>query len=109
MNLDGFGSAGFYNLAMLSLCCGIGGFASTYFLNKLGVKTCLTICAASNSIWIFSSIFAAEKQENPNPDSFTQSPAFIYTIGLLLSGINGLSFSILWVSTGKYVSDCANE
>lgn len=61
MNLDGFGPAGFYNLAFLSLFCGLGSFLSTYVVNKLGIKYCLALSALGNSIWIYSTIFAALK------------------------------------------------
>jgi hypothetical protein len=108
MNLDGFGAIGFYNLAFLSLSCALGSFYSTYVMNKIGIKLCLSISALANSIWIFSTIFAAEKQENPNSNSIIQSKTFVCSIGLILSCLNGACFSIFWVSNGTYLSSCAN-
>lgn len=63
MDIDGYGSIGFYNVAILSLFCGGGTFVSTHIMNKVGPKWCLCISAASNSIWILSTIFASQAYE----------------------------------------------
>jgi len=43
MNENGFGALGYYNLAVLSLFCIIGGFLSTTMIKRLGINITLVI------------------------------------------------------------------
>jgi MFS family permease len=58
----GFGSLGFYNLALISLTSGIFCPFSTYFIKKWGVNKCLVIASITNGLFITSSALAPLKK-----------------------------------------------
>jgi MFS family permease len=63
----------------------------------------------TTTIWVFSSIVAALKKDDPLSDKVYVQDWFVYTIVLVASALNGFGSAILWVAQGKYVSLCAHE
>jgi hypothetical protein len=65
MTTDGFGSLGYYSLAVIYFSIGVGCFFSTSIINKLGVTLSLFIGGMGATVWVFSAIVAALKNINP--------------------------------------------
>jgi hypothetical protein len=70
MLTDGLGNLGFYSLAALYGCCGLGSLVSTAIVKKLGIKINLFFGGIGTTFWVFSTIFAAIKSESDENDSF---------------------------------------
>lgn len=65
MELDGLGNLGFYSVATLYLFCGGSSFFATFILHKLQTRACLFIGGLGSTLWVFSAILAAIKNEEP--------------------------------------------
>lgn len=104
MDKDGYGSLGFYILAVLYFFSGIGSILSTALINKIGTKWCLIIGGIGNIQWILTTMLAAVKEDYPGfmSDTIIQTLIFISTM------INGLSVGILWSSANHYVAESAS-
>ncbi|CDW83659.1 major facilitator superfamily protein [Stylonychia lemnae] len=101
---------GFIQYALNYFCAAIGCLASSYILDKFGVKWCLTISAIIDTLWILAIIPSALISENPSiRDSFIASDFFIYTSQTLIQIMQGLFLGIKWVAGNKYISQCATE
>ena len=98
MNEDGFGKLGFYNLALISITCGIGCLTSTTLLMKLGWKACLIIGAVCNALWVFASVVVAMKKYDPNSESYFYSKEFVYPLLIIASILSGFCNAILWIA-----------
>ena len=98
-------------MACLYLVFAFGGFFSTALVNKLGVKLSLFIGGCCYFFRIFCFLFVAYYAEYPDKrDSiFFLSRSFIITMILLSACVNGFGSGILWVSQGRYVSQCATD
>ena len=108
MSEDGFGKLGFYSLAVVFLTSGICSFFATSFISKLGTRVSLGLGAIFNSLWVYSAILAAYKNDNPYTDSIITNDAFVTTVILILAVVSGLGNSLLWVASGYYTAECAN-
>ena len=58
------------------------------------------------SLWIASFILPTISNEN---SSYEFNKDFIEYVVIITAGINGAGAAILWVSQGKYISECAND
>jgi hypothetical protein len=58
MEEDGFGSLGFFILAVVYFFIGIGSIMSTAIMNKYGTKVALMLGGVGNTCWILSSLLA---------------------------------------------------
>lgn len=109
MNDDGFGKLGFYTMSTVYISCGLSCLFATSFIQRLGNKVSLAIASALNALWVFSSILAAIKYENPDYKSFIVTDAFVYPLLIFLSILSGVGNSLLWVAGGNYIAECATE
>lgn len=98
MSADGYGSLGFYNLALISISCGFGCLVSATILKKIGAKACLIIGALSNALWVFGSLIVAMKYENPESSSIIYTKEFVYPILILTSTLSGFTDAIMWIA-----------
>jgi endo-1,4-beta-mannosidase len=73
MEEDGFGKLGFYSLAVLYAFVGIGSMVSTAVMNKIGVKLSMVLGGMGSMLWVFSSIVAALKREEPDSSNLLYS------------------------------------
>mmetsp|Transcript_34919 Transcript_34919/g.33965 ORF Transcript_34919/g.33965 Transcript_34919/m.33965 type:complete len:111 (-) Transcript_34919:1151-1483(-) len=67
MEQDGYGDLGYFILAVLYFCMGMGSFFSTAVMNKLGTRACLIMGGVGNVVWICSGIMPAHQAENDGP------------------------------------------
>jgi MFS family permease len=61
MNEDGFNDIGFYVLAFLYLCMGVGSLISTAIINKYGTKVCLIAGGLGNLVYILAQMMVGAK------------------------------------------------
>jgi len=111
MERAGFGKLGFYNLALISIFCGVGALFSTSITNRIGVNMSLFIGAAVDAAWILTSLLPTLRNKmGQDADQYlVYSTGFIYTVMLLASCICGFTTGLLWTSQGVYISACASE
>lgn len=67
MDRAGFGKLGFYNLALISLFCALGGLLSTSVTSKIGTNVSLFLGAIMNAAWIATSILPTLRNEEKDP------------------------------------------
>ncbi len=107
----GFGSLGFYNLALISLTSGIFCPFSTYFIKKWGVNKCLVIASITNGLFITSSALAPLKKlhQQDNVHMFYYKEWFVYSMIIASALCAGFGQSIIWTAEGIYISGCCND
>lgn len=109
MKNAGFGDLGLYNLAILYLFVSLCSFFSTAIVNKLGIKTSLFVGSMCYVFWILSFLLPSLYKDKEDSGIFLFNKGFITFLSLFSSAANGLGAGLIWVSQGKYVTDCANE
>lgn len=107
MAKNGFGNLGFYSLGVLYFSWGMGSMISTAVMNRLGFRMCMVMGGLGNCIWIYGSILPVIRAEYPNSTNFFLSYSFIYPFIIMISSLNGAMNGPMWVSTTKYIVDCA--
>jgi len=106
---NGFGTFGFYDLALIQFCQIWMGIISTPIIRKLGYKFIFIAGGLTYVLFVASFILPAFRTEYPNNDSWYFGKAFIYGMLLLTSIINGCGSALVLVQVGNYVSECASE
>ena len=92
-------------MAVLYFVFAIMSLFSTAIVNKVGnVKITMSMGAFCYSFWIASFILPSIANEN---EDLGISKSLIQVIIIVTAGINGAGAGILWVSQGKYISECA--
>jgi len=87
MQQSGFGQLGFYNLALVSVVCGIACPSASYLIEKLGgVSRSLVVGAIGNALFIAASVLPALKKQNPESPSILLTEGFIY-LTMIICGI----------------------
>ncbi|CDW71070.1 major facilitator superfamily protein [Stylonychia lemnae] len=113
MDQSGFGKLGFYNLALVSIFCSIGGLFSTSINAKLGVNVSLFLGAIFDGLWILCSLLPTMRNQITDQEELNNSvifsKQFIYPVMLFASCVCGLTTGLLWTSQGVYISQCATE
>lgn len=113
MDKAGFGKLGFYNLALVSIFCALGGLFSTSITSKIGNNVSLFLGAIFDAAWILTSLLPTLKSEETDlhaKDTYIiYSDGFIYTVMLLSSCVCGFTTGLLWTSQGVYIAECATE
>ena len=60
---NGYGSLGFYNLALVSVVCALFSLLSPMVIAKTGIKLALILSAIGNGLFILNTAFSALKLE----------------------------------------------
>jgi MFS family permease len=94
-------------MAVLYFTFSFSSFLSTAIVGKLGMKLSLIIGGLCYFFWVFCFLAPAFYADNKDSTLFLLNRTFIITIVLIASAINGFGAGILWVSCGKYISECA--
>lgn len=90
MKDDGYGKLGFFSLALLYGCLGVGSLFATPVMHKIGPQKCMIIGSVCDALWILGSIVPALKNDNEESDSLFLSSGIIYFITLVTSVLDGL-------------------
>ena len=114
-NLDqnGFGSLGFWELALLYLVMAFSSLISPAVVSKMGFRWCFVIGALGHFAFLLSQILPAWAAESDQADEqnavikFLRSHHFIKIFSFICVTINGFAAAVLWVAQGKYFSKCA--
>ncbi|CDW79472.1 major facilitator superfamily protein [Stylonychia lemnae] len=110
MSSSNYEKLGFFCFSLDFLCYGIGCLSASFFVDKLGVKFCLSISATADTLWILAIIPPAlSTDKTTNNDMFIRSNGFIYTTQILIQIIQGFCLGLKWVAGSKYISECATE
>ena len=104
---DGLNDLGFYILAVLYFSIAVSSMMSTALWKKLGTYKCLILGGFGHFCFVCAQIFPAIKYDNPSSTSVVTRDAFIVTIIIMCAIINGIGASLIWVSNGNYISECA--
>lgn len=106
LNSNGYDKLGFFELAILYLCLGVGSLFATPLMQRLGgPRLCMVIGSACDTIWILTSIIPALKEmyensnendgyEKKNEPSFLYSDVIIYTTTAVTSVLGGLGEAV---------------
>ena len=87
-------------MAILYLVFAICSFFATAIINKIGnIRVSLACGGLCFTFWILSFILPSKKDY--------LSHQFIEAVILVTAAINGFGAAILWVSQGKYITECA--
>ena len=119
MRDSGFGSFGYYLLAIIYLCVALCSFIGPAILKRIGTKKCLILGSLGHFTFILSTILPAWRNEyrqdgidyQRNENQFEKFILNEYvTIGLLIAAaiINGVGATILWVAQGEYINRCSD-
>lgn len=107
----GYDKLGFFELALLYWCLGVGSLFARPIMEKFGgPRLCIVLGSVFDALWILTSIppaLQAKMQESGEETSFVYSDSFIYFTTTLTSILGGFGEALQWVALGKYVSDCA--
>jgi MFS family permease len=99
MEADGFNDIGFYVLAFLYLCMGIGSLISTAIINKYGTKVCLIAGGVGNFVYILAQMMVGAKYQfviDDNIEDFQVPDWFIKTCLFISAFVNGITVGVLW-------------
>ena len=109
MEKAGFQDLGTTNLAIIYLFVSICSLFSTGIVNKIGIKKALFISSQLYFLQLASNILPALYNENKDSTLFLFNRTFIIVITVTAAALEGIGAGLIWVSQGKYVSDCACE
>lgn len=105
---DGYGKLGFYSNASIYFGLGLGSLVSTGVMNTIGDIKTMALGAFLSVPFMASFIFPSLKDEHPELDGgFWFSEGFVYATMIFFSLVNGIGEAILFVASGKYLSECA--
>ncbi len=97
IKLNGHENLGFQGLSVMYLFFCVGCFIGPSIANKYRAKRVMPISGLAYSLWMFSAYFATDPGL-----STTQVTVSV----MICSVIQGTGASIMWISQGKYMSDC---
>lgn len=64
MDNDGYAKLGFFSLALLYGCLGVGSLFATPVMHKIGPQYCMMIGSMCDFLWILGSIVPALKSDH---------------------------------------------
>ena len=109
---DGFSSMGFTSLAVLYLTFAICGFFGTAIVNKINrINISMSMGGLCYSFWIICFLLPSFYHEYDDKDNlpWILNKNLIKALIIITAIINGAGAGILWVSQGKFISECATE
>ena len=99
LNNLGFGNLGYHSLSVLYLFFAIFSLFSSTFVYKFKPKKSLIISALTYGAWILSlSVAGASGKSQPLEEVSSTTVDLIYVFILIMSAINGVGSSVLWVA-----------
>ena len=87
----------------------LGCIVSTGLLSKMGEINLMIFGAFLNVPFMASFLLSSLKIDYPEFDTFLYKPFYVYLVILVCSFLRGFGEAILFVASGKYISDCAND
>jgi hypothetical protein len=108
MEDNGLGNLGFYSLSVLCGFTAIGCFIAVPVVNKQGFRFSLMLGGMTYTLYVSVFLLPSYREETGS-DAWYLSKLCIWIVVLLVSAINGVGASILWVAGGNYISECANN
>jgi predicted MFS family arabinose efflux permease len=106
---DNYGSLGFYSNAVAYLGQGSGSIFCVFISQKIGDSRSMAWSSLFALPFLFSMLLPAYKSIDLKSQSFWLSNAFVYTVLLITSVLNGLGEGVAQPASGNYISDCATE
>ena len=106
----GFGSMGFYSLAVLYLMFSVSCFVATPIVNKCGERFSMVVGSMNYALYTGSFILASAQGHFPESiDSWYMDDNFIKFVIMFTAACCGFGAAILWVGQGRYISRIAND
>ena len=106
----GFGSMGFYSLAVLYMTFSFSSFVATPIVNKCGERFSMVLGSMNYTLYTASFILASAPSQFPEKaELWYMNGNFIKFVIMFTATCCGFGASILWVGQGRYISRIAND
>ena len=105
MRENGFGNIGFYALAIRYLVFGFSSFFTLSIVKRFGTKRCFVVAPLGFTTFVASFILPAYRAAGAD---IPFSKNTMIAILIFASALCGFASSVLWVSQGRYLAECAS-